>query len=177
MIRVLITGPFKYEYKEKPIWLTAGESMYLDPSNVSDMQEIKYLLSKAFPYKDHIYVDHTEVSSILECLSQEEGLYKVKDPLTPQDPLPITLYPEELDPQDKELISLEDNLGLSISDTECSSNPVEDRDKAKAFRRKELASLSLDNLRTILVGLDYKTKISNKNEAIKRILLIEFGVG
>jgi hypothetical protein len=177
MIRVLITGPFKYEYRTKPIWLTAGESMYLDPSNANHMEEIKYLLSRSFPYKDHIHMDHTEVSSILECLSQEEGMYSVVDPLAPSNPLPVTKDPETLDPNDKELVSLEDNLGLSIGDVDCPKDPMEDRDKAKAFRRKELASLSLESLRSILLDLDYKTKISNKNEAIKRILLIEFGVG
>jgi len=95
MIRIQITSPFRYQYRtsdydpkapqdkvEKDLYLTAGEYYHLDP--VKDKEEVKFVLSPHFTFKNYIYVNLETVPQELQAeLKLESGFYE--DTSVPDD--------------------------------------------------------------------------------------------
>lgn len=95
MIRIQITSPFRYQFRtsdydskapqdkvEKDLYLTAGEWYHLDPKK--DKDEVKFVLSPNFTFKNYIYVNlETVPDSIKKELKLESGFYE--DTSVPDD--------------------------------------------------------------------------------------------
>lgn len=95
MIRIQITSPFRYQYRtsdydpkapqdkvEKDLYLTAGEWYHLDPKK--DKDEVKFVLSPNFTFRNYIYVNLESVPSELKQeLNLENGFYE--DTSVPDD--------------------------------------------------------------------------------------------
>jgi hypothetical protein len=90
MIKIQITSPFRYQYRtsdydtnvakdkvEKDTYFTAGEWYHLDPKK--DKDEIKFVLSPNFTFKNYIYVNlGTVPEDLQEELQLESGFYEDK---------------------------------------------------------------------------------------------------
>ena len=101
MIRIQVTSPFRYQYRtsdydpkapqdkvEKDLYLTAGEYYHLDP--VKDKDEVKFVLSPHFTFKNYIYVNLETVPQELKTeLKLESGFYE--DTSVPDDEFIPTL--------------------------------------------------------------------------------------
>jgi len=88
MIRIQITSPFTYEYFNgdakllKRHYLTAGNYYHLDEEK--DKEEIRFILSPNFIFKNYIYVNLETVSQDLQNeLNLENGFYE--DTSVPDD--------------------------------------------------------------------------------------------
>lgn len=95
MIRIQITSPFRYQYRtsdydrnvaqdkvEKDTYFTAGEWYHLDPKK--DKDEVKFVLSPNFTFKNYIYVNlETVPAALKEELKLESGFYE--DTSVPDD--------------------------------------------------------------------------------------------
>lgn len=130
MIKIQITSPFRYQFRtsdhdpkvpkdkvEKDLYLTAGEYYHLDPKK--DKDEIKFVLSPNFTFKDYIYVNAETVPKDLKSeLNFESGFYK--DSSVPEDEYIPTL--------------LEHNKLINPSDyvyNELDLNPSETKDASE----------------------------------------------
>lgn len=101
MIRIQVTSPFRYQYRtsdydpkapqdkvEKDLYLTAGEYYHLDPKK--DRDEVKFVLSPNFTFKNYIYVNvETVPQDIKDELKLESGFYE--DTSVPDDEFIPTL--------------------------------------------------------------------------------------
>ena len=88
MIRIQVTSPFRYQYRtsdydpaspedkvEKDLFLTAGEYYHLDPKK--DKDEVKFVLSPNFTFKNYIYVNiETVPQDLKDELKLESGFYE-----------------------------------------------------------------------------------------------------
>lgn len=54
-VKVIAVCSFPYKYKQRQVYLTSGEILYLDDQK--DKEEIAYLLSDSFPYREFIYLE------------------------------------------------------------------------------------------------------------------------
>lgn len=88
MIRIQITSPFTYEYFNgddkliKRHYLTAGNYYHLDEEK--DKEEIKYILSPNYIFKNYIYVDlETVPKELKEEFNLSHGFYE--DNHVPED--------------------------------------------------------------------------------------------
>lgn len=89
MIRVQAKAPFRYQYGSKQFWFTTGESMYLNPINDSEREELKYILSNRFPFTQLVYIDLTTLDDKLKLeINQEEGFYTIEEPYFDDCPPP-----------------------------------------------------------------------------------------
>lgn len=57
-VKVIAVCSFPYKYKQRQVYLTTGETLYLD--NSKDKDEIAYLLSESFPYREFIYIEGSD---------------------------------------------------------------------------------------------------------------------
>ena len=81
MIRIQVTCPFTYEYYDgdgnlmKRHYLTAGNYYHLD--EVKDKEEIRYVLSPNFIFKNYIYINlDTVPKELIEELNLSHGFYE-----------------------------------------------------------------------------------------------------
>lgn len=88
MIRIQVTCPFTYEYYDgdgnlmKRHYLTAGNYYHLD--EVKDKEEIRYVLSPNFIFKNYIYINlDTVPKELIEELNLSHGFYE--DTSVPED--------------------------------------------------------------------------------------------
>lgn len=88
MIRIQVTCPFTYEYFNgdkkliKRHYLTAGNYYHLDEEK--DKEEIKYILSPNFIFKNYIYVNlETVPKELIEEFNLDYGFYE--DNAVPED--------------------------------------------------------------------------------------------
>lgn len=88
MIRIQVTCPFTYEYYNgdgnliKRHYLTAGNYYHLD--EVKDKEEIRYVLSPNFIFKNYIYINlDTVPKELIEELNLSHGFYE--DTTVPED--------------------------------------------------------------------------------------------
>lgn len=88
MIRIQVTCPFTYEYYDgdgklmKRHYLTAGNYYHLD--EVKDKEEIRFVLSPNFIFKNYIYINlDTVPKELIEELSLSHGFYE--DTSVPDD--------------------------------------------------------------------------------------------
>jgi hypothetical protein len=192
MIRIQAIAPFRYQYQQKIVWLTSGECMYLNPSNASQKEELKFILSSRFTYKEYVYIDLSSVDSELrQEMNEEDGFYPIETyyPL-PEEVCPIVPasftapYQEPIDspylnpiitsimsqPIDTSNKGIVEQTALPI-DITC-LEPLSDKEANRISRSKELTYTSARKVRGISdkYGIEY----TNKNEAIEKILDIEF---
>lgn len=190
MIRIQITAPFRYEYQGKRVWLTTGESMYLNTNDADQRGELKYILSSKFPYKQYVYINLDSVDTDLKLeIGQDEGFYKVEDPYPyplPEEVCPVVpksfMEPYE-EPTDNPHLNPVISAVLSsinathpnqvepvvVTDDLCEgvTSEVDEDD-----RRKELSLTNWSKVKDIAntYGIEY----TNKAEVIEQIILIEF---
>lgn len=102
MIKIQITSPFRYQYRtsnydrntpkdkvEKDTYFTAGEWYHLDPKK--DKDEVKFVLSPNFTFKNYIYVNlETIPEALLEELNLESGFYEDRS-VPPDEYIPTLL--------------------------------------------------------------------------------------
>ena len=90
MIRIQVTCPFTYEYYDgdgnlmKRHYLTAGNYYHLD--EVKDKEEIRYVLSPNFIFKNYIYINLDTVPKELIELATAGG------PCTQNNVFPLLSY-------------------------------------------------------------------------------------
>jgi hypothetical protein len=188
MIRIQAIAPFKYEYRGRVLWFTSGESMYLNPSNQDQREELKHILSDKFPFKAYIYVNLDSVEDQLkEEVGQEDGFYKIENyyPL-PEEicPVPASFtapYQEPIDnpfihPVINSVVGSEVPLIQEVKTEEICELPSEEvieKEIDRESRLKELNYTAWGKIKDIaeVYGLSY----TNKAETINRIIEIEFG--
>lgn len=80
IVKVNILSPFRYEYQGKRSWVASGDRLTLDTSNRNQKEELKYIMSSNFPYKEFIYIDVASLPEALRCEVEEEaGFYRLPD--------------------------------------------------------------------------------------------------
>jgi hypothetical protein len=193
MIRIQVGTPFRLQFRSKDIWLTAHEDYYLDINKSEEREELKYLLSNLFPYRDFIYIDEDQVGlALLKEVSDENGFTPVGEQYEEVIEHPTSL-PEDsfiVPPQDPPINTFVDRVEISIPDkieaTDLeralpADEPVEEvkleevadeKIEAIAKRAKELSALSVRKIKDLAqeYGIDY----TNKEETIESILIMEF---
>lgn len=151
MLKIQILTPFRHQFRNKDIWLTAYEAYYLDIEKDGDKAELEYILSNQFPYRDFIYIEPSTVNqSIIDSVKAANGARPVQEFTEP------TL-----------------KLGVEESLSEPELEPaVPTNAFAQDKRREELQQMRAKNVRFIAEqhGIEY----TNKDEAIEAILTVEF---
>lgn len=199
IVKVKVTSPFRYEYQGKRSWVASGENLTLDTSNKNQREELKYIMSSNFPYKEFIYIDVASLPEAIKCEVREEaGFYKL--PPTPIDgpdqpgasdffrPLGeaednkfihpvINSYKEEeelaLD-KDEPLIETkleEECIKEEIKEEQEQVKEEKQEDLIKS-RKAELSQTPWSKVKDIVES--YGEEYTNKSEAIELILMIEF---
>lgn len=187
MIRVLILSPFRYTYGNKNSYLTTGESLYLDPKQEADREELKYLLSPASEVRRFVYVEESELNSnfLLELLPELSGGTPVPDyvgnttPEIPETPVQDLAAPPQ-EPEENIFLNPEINSTLESDVEEVAPEQEEVSPTAEELsleqqieaRREALDALHWKKLESIAktYGIDY----SDKDQAIQDILTKEF---
>lgn len=191
MIRIQAVAPFRYEYRSKLLWLTSGESMYLNPLNEDQRQELKYILSDKFPFKAYIYINLDSVEEALKReVGEEDGFYRIENhyPL-PEEvcPMPASFTAPYQEPADNpfihpvinSVINNSQNLAVveDITKQDCEvvdgESEAEEKELSKESRSKELNYTPWGKIKDIaeVYGIAY----TNKQETITKIMEIEFG--
>ncbi len=188
MIRVLILSPFRYTYGNKNSYLTTGESLYLDPKQEADREELKYLLSPASEFRRFVYVEDSDLNSnfLLELLPELNGGTPVPDYVgtTRSEVTETPVQDLAAPPQEPE-----ENIFLNpeINSTLLSEGVAEEASEQKEVatveeelsleqqieaRREALEGLHWKKIEKIVesYGVDY----SDKDQAIQEILKKEF---
>lgn len=121
MIRIQVTCPFTYEYFNgdkkliKRHYLTAGNYYHLDEEK--DKEEIKYILSPNFIFKNYIYVNlETVPKELIEEFNLDYGFYE--DNAVPEDEYIPTLL------QNNRFVDASENY--VINDLESDPIPTKD---------------------------------------------------
>lgn len=90
MLKIRITSPFRYQYFNgddklvKDHYLAAGDYYHLDITK--DKNEIKYILSPNFTFKNYIHVDTESIpDSLANELNLETGMYAEEYQLPPEE--------------------------------------------------------------------------------------------
>lgn len=197
IVKVNVLSPFRYEYQGRKSWVATGEALYLDTHNKDQRQELKYIMSSNFPFKEFIYLDVASLPEDLKCEVKEEGgFYNL--PSTPVEK-PESVAPagffnalgeaednKFLHPviQEKieEITNTKDQDDEPLVETkveedcveECIQEPEEPRDieEDKKSRKAELNQTPWNKVKDILEA--YGNEYTNKSEAIEKILEIEF---
>lgn len=151
MLKIQILTPFRHQFRNKDIWLTAYEAYFLDVENDTDRAELEYILSNQFPYRDFIYIEPSAVNqSIIDSVKAANGARPVQ---------------EFIEPTPKQEVQ------KSVSEPELEL-AVPTNMSAQDKRREELEQMRAKNVRFIAEkhGIEY----TNKEEAIEAILTVEF---
>lgn len=182
-LRVQIRTPFRHQFRVKDLWLTAYEDYYLD--SVKDKDEIKYLLSDLFPFREFIYIEPSHIDKlILEEVEIDKGNLPVGpspeetrshliptdlDMRPPQEPAPNPFIPDYVAPV---VVEEEEQEEVLAEPFVLDSVPAEDDKVSKEDREKELKSFNAKKVREIAesYGLDY----TNKEDTIDQILIMEY---
>lgn len=197
MIRILILTPFRHQFRNKDTWLMSHESYYLD--QVKDKDEIKYMISDLFPFREFIYVNTAELNSeLLNEIKNEQGFSKFGDdttslvieetaahsflsieeasslpaiePVTNIFELQSTSYNTVEKPE--EVIA----PGILTSDelpvAEISDVSIIDRDSEREERQKVLDALHWRKVKDI--AEQYEIDYTDKDKVIQSILKLEF---
>jgi hypothetical protein len=195
LIKVNILSPFRYEYRGKASWVTTGDILVLDTQNKDQKEEIKYIMSSIFPFKDFIYLDVASLPSEFKCeVDNDRGSYHLPptpidrlEPPLPQDFfLPLgeaeenkfvkATFPKppvyvEQDEEDDENLLIETYVELECID-EQQQEDQEYREEDIKSRKEELSQTPWLKVKTLVesYGLEY----TNKTEAVELILSKEF---
>lgn len=205
MFKIQVLSPFRYVYhnadnvKKKELYLAAGSYYYLD--SVKDKQEIKYILSNNFAFKNYIYVNETLIPSDIKAeLELEQGSFEVytlpeeksftedefKVPsidvnFDDYEPEPImdatpNYFDEQINSY-KVSLSKDNQIQENDQKVEEESNKVKEtevefKDVDYDKRKEELTSLNYKKVKEI--SEHYDIEYENKKQAISKILEIEF---
>jgi len=151
MINIQILTPFRHQFRNKDIWLTAYEVYILDVAKEADKAELEYMLSNLFPYRDFIYIEPSALNlNIIESVKGYNGERSVQEYIEP----PVKEVPVEpiIQPELKEPESL--------------------NKEAQVDRKQELEEMKAKQVRLVAesLGIEY----SNKEDTIEAILNVEF---
>lgn len=198
MIRIQALAPFRYQYQQKIVWLTSGESMYLDASDSTQRDELKYILSSRFAFKEYIYINLSAVESALKQeVGEDDGFYAIENhyPLPEEvcPTVPASFTAPYQEPTDSPFLhpvmsAITPDRAIIDSSTkgiveECllPNTPIETCPEEacdleaikKESRKKELMYTSSNKIKGIAAtyGIDY----TNKAETVTKILNLEFG--
>lgn len=109
MVRIQIRAPFRQQFRSKDIWLNTHEDYYLD--EIADRDELKYVLSPLFPYREFVYVEPSQIQpSLLLELSQDSGFTSVGGPQPDVNNSQFVL--SQVEPAGSPLVSQETNQSV-----------------------------------------------------------------
>lgn len=202
MFKVTASCSFPYKYKTRQIYLTSGETLYLDEER--DKDEIDYILSDYFPYRAFVYI---EGKGVRKSGIQNDTLQMV--PMLPlYDPYPNKMppnYPARDAEENPHVIETLQAAGVVIPTSDrqaynpaiAPSNPnkdlpvvepipealteqpqsppkqtLEPEPNSKESRTEELKHMNNLKLRSIAKG--YQIEVTGKQEMIDAILSVEF---
>lgn len=197
MIRILVLTPFRHQFRHKDIWLMSHESYYLD--STLDKDEIKYILSDSFPYREFIYLNTDQLDKeLIDEVASDRGFTPVNssvpEPSTPQDS-PITpnsfdrvqepdvnifeqriLEQQGIVPQHESSSSLPQVplAPVSLPEPEI-NNSTSDISDALVERKERLNVLTQLHWRKVKdIAEQYDILYTDKDEVIQKIISLEF---
>lgn len=198
MIRILIKTPFRHQFRNKDSWLMAHDYYYLDSTR--DKDELKYILSPIFAFKEFIYINLNEIDSKLLKEVQEEYGFSPVGNSKPEEfvekpqhsVMPVEeaafLPPKEPEPNIFAVATAVNNSPILITNPVSTKQEVEEVEEVKTVGGLEVSLLNrdfekeerktaLDNLhwrKLKDVAEQYSIEYTDKEEVIDKIISIEF---
>ena len=189
LVKITILSPFRYEYRGRQSWVATGEMLHLDTANADQKEELIYILSSNFQYKEFIHLDVKSLPKEIQCeVKDNKGFYNL-----PSTPLEIVKTPQPTEffnplgeaennkfikPIVMELIKDQNNdeaepLIETSLDEDCTEEEELVEDTVSLHKRKD----ELTNtpwLRVKELVEEYGLTYTNKPEAIELIIDREF---
>lgn len=169
LIRILVLSPFTHIYGTKVERMETGTYYCLNPANVEDREEAKYICSAMFPHADFIYIEPSEFLN--QVLSENDSF------LLPTEKTEIPKTKKELDffappaepvdnffiPQVPDEPKNENNLDVATDATTVEEASLELKDTTEACMLQDAAAacgLKAPVQSPQLTRVEYAAKIS-----------------